>query len=342
MLSTSPISKISRLGLSSFQREKLGLEAVKNKLGETTRKLKRASEFRAALDILLDSNIDFWVLKGIELSQRNYGDPMARTFGDLDILVPDKVKVGQLRTYLLERGWLDKFPDEWIEDQPRRDWYMDLRHHISLIDPVHQISVELHWQLDYRFLKLPENKLQEILGSETDDMEILGRTVKVLKPELEYVFLLSHATRHGWSYLKWLVDMHHFPKSQIDSTKLQYWIDFFRLSRPYHLFLALESKYLEGETFPSTHIPSYLVNYCSYRMELPEHHLPVSLYSSYRSFKYDMLLSRDWRDFLAIVDLTLIRFPDIFETKLPFRFLYYFYRPLGILLRRKKDVSRPN
>lgn len=329
------LTRITRLGLSSFQREKLGLESVKNKLSETTRKLKRASEFRVALDILLDSKIDFWVLKGIELSQRNYGDPMARTFGDLDILVPNKVQIGQLRTYLLGRGWLDKFADEWIEDQPRRDWYMDLRHHISLIDPIHQISVELHWQLDYRFLKLTENKLQEILGSETDDMEILGRTVKVLKPELEYVFLLSHATRHGWSYLKWLVDMHHFPKSQIDSTKLQYWIDFFRLSRPYNLFLALEAKYLESINPPSQTIPSYLVDYCSYRLELPEHHMPVSLYSSYRSFRYEVILCRDWHDLLKIVDFTLIRATDIFETKLSYRFLYFFYRPIGMIKRKK-------
>lgn len=327
------LEKISRLGLSSFQREKLGLESVKNKLSETTRKLKRASEFRVALDILSDSKIDFWVLKGIELSQRNYGDPMARTFGDLDVLIPNKAQVGQLRTYLLGRGWLEKFKDEWIDDQPRRDWYMDLRHHISLIDPVHQISVELHWQLDYRFLKLSENKLEGILCSETDAVEILGRTVKVLKPELEYVFLLSHATRHGWSYFKWLVDLHHFPKVQLDTGKLQYWINFFRLWRPYHLFLELEAKYLEGEADSNTNIPSYLVNYCSFRIELPEHHLPVSLYSSYQNIKYEILLCRDWKDFLAILELSLIRSRDIFETKLPFRFLYYMYRPIGILLR---------
>lgn len=334
MLPDSPIKNISRLGLSSFQREKLGLEVVKNKLSETTRKLKRASEFRAALDILLDSNIDFWVLKGIELSQRNYGDPMARTFGDLDILIPNKVEIGLLRKYLLSRGWQDRFEEEWIEDQPRRDWYMDLRHHISLYDPVHQLSVELHWQLDYRFLKLPETQLQEILSKETEEVEILNRKIKVLSPELEYIFLLSHATRHGWSFLKWLVDLHHFPKSQLDPAKLQYWIDFFGLTRPYDLFLALEAKYLGGEVLPSRQIPSYLVDYCSYRLELAEHHLPVSLYSSYRSFRYDVLLSRDWRDLLAIVDFTLIRSPDVFETKLPYRFLYYFYRPIGIFLRR--------
>lgn len=336
MIPCSPISKITRLGLSSFQRAILGLETKFNRLNETQRNLKRASEFRAALDIILNSKIDFWVLKGIELSQRNYGDPMARTFGDLDILIPSKVQVGQLRKYLLGKGWCDRYENEWIKDQPRRDWYMDLRHHISMIDPVHQISVELHWQLDYRFLKLLENRLQSVLQKETRKVVILNRELNVLSPELEFVFLLAHGTRHAWSSFKWVLDIHHFPNQSLNPEKLKFWIDQFQLQKAFNLYKNLNYYFFDATKHDNSSYKSYLFSYCMDRLEHTQPNLTVNFKNLIRLTYYDLLLSRNTKDFFIILDSAVIRASDIYEVKLPFRFLYYLYRPIGIFRRSFK------
>lgn len=325
---------ISRLGISSYQIEKLGLVPKKgDRLKETQRKLKRASEFRGALDVLFSSKITFWVLKGIEISFRNYGDPLARTFGDLDILVPNKELIGELRKYLLSKGWQDQFEDEWIEDLPRRDWYMDRRHHISMIDPIHGVSVELHWQLDYRFLKLPEKNLELILEKETGTIEILNRKINVLSPELEYVFLLAHGARHAWCSFKWLVDVYHFPMDKIDSAKLEYWLDYFQIHKLLFLYQALATRYFKEKFQKSQSVPRYLVDYCFFRLENKELRLPMSIANTWDSFYFDLLLVRNYNDLFKVIDLLIVRATDIFQVKLPFQFLYYFYRPIGILRR---------
>ena len=197
-----------------------------DRLRETQRKLKRASQFKGALELIHAADIPFWILKGIEISFRNYGDPMVRPFGDLDILIPNKESIGKLRAFLLAKGWQDSYEDEWVDDLPRRNWYMDLRHHISMVDPVHSLTIELHWQLDHRFLSLSEQELAQILVQETDRVMLFNRAFNVLKPELEYVFLLAHGTRHAWCSFKWLVDLHHFPIDQLDPKKLEYWMFF--------------------------------------------------------------------------------------------------------------------
>jgi hypothetical protein len=336
---SSPIANITRFGLSSFQREKLGIPLAKNRIREAQQKLKRASQFRAALDVLISSEIPFWVVKGIELSVRNYKDPLAREFGDLDILVPDKIRIGELRKFLLSKGWEDKFEEEWIEDLPRRNWYMDLRHHISMIDPVNNISVELHWQLDYRFLKLPETQLQKVLEKETRIMKVLNREINVLSPELEYVFLIAHGTRHGWSNFKWMVDLNHFPHSSLDQEKLDYWIDFFKLHKLLDIHQSLENYYFKQDINRIKEKKSFLVNFSIYRLEYKEYQLPVSFKSFFSYVYFDLLLVRSFSEVFKILDMSMIRSSDIYEVKLPCRFLYYGYRPIGSFLRLiKKQV----
>ncbi len=336
------ILRISRLGLSSFQKKKLGLEAAQTKLTETTRKLKRASEFRSTLDFLLESKIDFWVMKGIELSFRNYGDPMARTFGDLDILIPEKVQVGQLRKYLLDKGWFDRYENEWIEDQPRRDWYMDLRHHISMIDPVNKISIELHWQLDYQFLKMPENQLQQILFEETEKINVLNREINVLKPELEFVFLLSHGTRHAWSNFKWIIDLYHFPIDSLNKEKLTKWIDSFKLQKLLLLHNALESYFFETNEITPPIAKTFLFKFCVFRIEYSHLNLPISISTWWKQLYFDLSLVRRFSEIFEIIDRSVIRPTDIFEVKLPFRFLYYFYRPIGMFFRYNDSRNNSN
>lgn len=328
------LSRISRLGLSSVQREKLGIAPVANKLVEAKHKLRRMAQFRATLDVLISSGFDFWILKGMELSQRNYGDPMARYFGDLDVLLPSKEKIGELRQFLLSAGWEEIDKNAWIEDLPRRDWYMDLLHHFTMKDPVQNIHVELHWQLDFRFLKLPENELKTLLKRETEEIEVFGRKVKVLKSELEFVFLLAHATRHAWSCFKWLVDLHHFPHPQVDQEKLEYLIAYFRMEKAFFLFRSLEEKYLGWGKSSSFKSGSFLVNYASRRMEYEDMHLSTSINNKFNYFLFNIFFVRSIQDFLSVVKFFFIGSGDIYTIKLPFLYLYYFYRPVGIIRRK--------
>lgn len=330
----SEVKRVKRLGISTFQKSKLNLPHDNNRLWEVQRKLKRGRDFRATIDVLLSSQIKFWVLKGIELSFRNYGDPLARSLGDLDVLVPSKNQVGILRSFLIGKGWYEKFPDEWIEDFPRRNWYMELRHHITLEDPVNHVSVELHWQLDCRFLKLDENKLNEILSSDSDVIHILNRRINVLKPELEFAFLLAHVTRHSWSNFKWLVDLYHFPRNKINQEKLNYWIKYFDLEKAYSLYLSLVNIYFKEEIVRLENVSPYLIIYSRTRLESEQARLPRDLVNLPKYLYYHFSMIGNLKHCFRFIDYSLIKANDVYQIKFPFKFFYYLYRPIGTLKRR--------
>lgn len=328
------LNRITRFEISSIQKSMLDINCDDDKMKEVQRKLKRTHAFRSALNTLIASEIPFWVLKGIELSMRNYGDPMVRLFGDLDILISDRQQLGELRKFLLNQGWNEKYSYGWFEDSHRRNWYLDLIHHYSFIDPVNNILVEVHLELDPRFLKLEENMLKEILEKETTVIQIFNSPIKVLKPELEFVYLLAHATRHAWSSFKWLLDLYHFPKHQMDDAKLEYWIKFFRMKKAYHLYQDLTDIYFNETYSASKNKDSYLLTYSRKRIEYPEFRLPSGIRNKLRYYLFNILLIRDFKDFGTYFNYRLISGADVFQVNLPFRFLYYFYRPIGFWKRK--------
>ncbi|WP_217582298.1 nucleotidyltransferase family protein, partial [Lysinibacillus sp. GbtcB16] len=76
-----------------------------------------------------------------------------------------------------------------------------------------QIKIEIHWRLhpgpgkEPSFEALWERKRTSTLTSES--IYQLGR-------EDLFLFLISHGARHGWSRLRWLLDINQMVKQGLD------------------------------------------------------------------------------------------------------------------------------
>ena len=90
-------------------------------------------------------------------------------------------------------------------------------HHITYFHPQKKIKLEVHWRLNPGPGKEPcFNELWErkrISSLTSFPVYFLGR-------EDLFLFLVSHGARHGWSRLRWLVDIHQLVKQELDWSKL--------------------------------------------------------------------------------------------------------------------------
>ncbi|MGJ9382802.1 nucleotidyltransferase domain-containing protein [Salipaludibacillus sp. CF4.18] len=157
---------------------------------------------------LLDENqIRVLFLKGPHLAYELYGDLSLRTSSDLDFLIPIEAleTVGNL---LSELGYVK---DDYIQTV-LNDWRW--RHHrVTYIHPENGLKLEVHWRLH------PGPGIEPSFNDLWDRKSITSITsspVYYLVKEDLFVFLVSHGSRHGWSRLRWLVDIHQLLKLDVN------------------------------------------------------------------------------------------------------------------------------
>lgn len=159
-------------------------------------------------------------LKGPFLAETLYGDISLRTSGDLDFLIPIE-KLEEAEELLIELGY-EK--DDYIETV-LNDWKWR-HHHVTFFHPQKGIKLEMHWRLhpgpgkEQSFNELWERKNQRFFGESP---------VFMLANEDLLLFLASHGARHGWSRLRWLMDIHQILKIRLD------WPEMNKLAKRYHL-----------------------------------------------------------------------------------------------------------
>ncbi|USK26499.1 nucleotidyltransferase family protein [Bacillus sp. CMF21] len=167
---------------------------------------------------LLEESVDVLFLKGPVLSVDLYGDLSLRTSSDIDILIPigDLQKVHMLLTKIgfIKDEYITSILDDW-------KWR---HHHVNYEHPDTGVKLEVHWRLnpgpakEPPFINLWERKRKSSL---TDyPIYYLGR-------EDLFMFLLTHGARHGWSRLRWLIDIDRLLKQNVD------WILLLKLLRKY-------------------------------------------------------------------------------------------------------------
>ncbi|MGX2961397.1 nucleotidyltransferase domain-containing protein [Peribacillus sp. JNUCC 23] len=173
--------------------------------------LNLSAEIEQVSKLFANNHIHLLVLKGPVLAADLYGDISLRTSSDLDVLVPldDLEKVENL---LIETGYVK---DDYFQTI-LSDWKWR-HHHITFFHPKSNIKLEVHWRLNPGPGKEPSfNELWErkrISSFTSDSVSYLGR-------EDLFLFLVSHGARHGWSRLRWLVDIHQIVKQKLDYPKL--------------------------------------------------------------------------------------------------------------------------
>lgn len=157
------------------------------------------------------NDIRLLFLKGPVLAGELYGDISLRTSSDLDFLVPIE-DLPNAEKLLLELGY-EK--DDYIETV-LNDWTWR-HHHVTYIHPQKGIKLEIHWRLhpgpgkEPSFQELWERKSVSSLSK--SNIYLLGK-------EDSFLFLVAHGARHGWSRLRWLMDIHQLLKQKLNLQQL--------------------------------------------------------------------------------------------------------------------------
>ncbi|ACS99912.1 nucleotidyltransferase family protein [Paenibacillus sp. JDR-2] len=168
-------------------------------------------------------------LKGPVLAAMLYGDVSGRTSGDLDILVAKQDWDASVQQ-LLSAGYVlaEQYEEEEVLNNTERK-----THHVSYIHREKNIEVELHWSLNPDTVIEPS--FEELWARR--QASSLHKSVFTLGNEDLLVYLILHGTRHGWSSLKWLLD--------IDRMMNQ----FLNWNRTNQLFDESGNRVLGGEAF---------------------------------------------------------------------------------------------
>ncbi|MFD2214031.1 nucleotidyltransferase family protein [Metabacillus endolithicus] len=182
--------------------------------------LQISAEMERINRVLSEENIRVLFLKGPIIAHDLYGDISLRTSCDLDFLIPinelDKVEQTLLKHGYLKDDYIRTILDDW-------KWR---HHHVTYFHPKTKTKLEVHWRLnpgpgfEPSFEELWQTKKQSDLT--TSPVYFLGR-------EHLFLFLVTHGSRHGWSRLRWLLDIHQIIE------KAPNWKKVYNLLKKYHL-----------------------------------------------------------------------------------------------------------
>ncbi|MGD7044473.1 nucleotidyltransferase domain-containing protein [Jeotgalibacillus proteolyticus] len=173
----------------------------------TLKMLYLSAEMEKIHQLFSKKSISTLCLKGPVLAHQLYGDLSLRTSNDLDILIPMK-DIEKAEELLLYEGYQK---DDYIHSV-LNDWRWR-HHHITYSHPVKKTKVEVHWRLSPGPGKEPG--FHE-LWSRRVKSELPHSSVYMLGNEDLFLFLASHGARHGWSRLRWLMDIKQLMKQELD------------------------------------------------------------------------------------------------------------------------------
>ncbi|WP_241156874.1 nucleotidyltransferase family protein [Bacillus sp. FJAT-42376] len=165
----------------------------------TFQMLHLSNEMVQISQLFAKQDIPVLFLKGPVLSMDLYGDLSLRTSRDLDLLIPFK-DLERAEMLLADSGfkkdeYFSPFLGEW-------KWR---HHHTAFFHPVKDITVEVHWRLNPGPGKEP---CFRELWDRRRLSSLTSHPVFLLGEEDLFIFLAEHGARHGWSRLRWLLDIH--------------------------------------------------------------------------------------------------------------------------------------
>ncbi|WP_212936875.1 nucleotidyltransferase domain-containing protein, partial [Bacillus hominis] len=167
-----------------------------------------------------ENNIRLLFLKGPVLAADLYKDISFRTSSDIDLIVSlnDLQKVEQL---LADDGYVK---DDYFSTV-LNDWKWR-HHHMTYFHNEKGIKVEVHWRLNPGPSKEPtfDELWKRRRSSSLTNFPVYG-----LGREDLFLSLISHGARHGWSRLRWLIDIQQILEHPLD------WRQLNRLLKQYQL-----------------------------------------------------------------------------------------------------------
>lgn len=222
----------------------LGEGIVKEGVEEKVAALEIVREFIRVTDALRSEDIRFIPLKGPELSYRLYCDPTIRSYSDLDILV--EVAAMSRAAHIIEDLGYPAEIATWPAGEKLQQKIINHTNEFLFYSKEKQLRIELHWRL----LKTPLislSRLEEIVKQNQTSLTFAGRSFSVLSNELELLYLIIHGGTHCWRWLKWLVDIDIYLRTQtIDWKRFSELTEELKADRMIALCNAILSEYIPG------------------------------------------------------------------------------------------------
>jgi hypothetical protein len=164
---------------------------------QTLSTLSLSAELFRILDLFQSASLDTAVVKGPGLSQRAYGNPASRDYGDIDILLrhSDVARASQL---LIATGLEPRISDRELRSGKTPGQYFFRRHESGA-------AIELHTERTLRYF--PRPLPIEAFFQRKTNVDIDGHAIPVLSLEDEFVFISIHGAKHFWERLMWIADI---------------------------------------------------------------------------------------------------------------------------------------
>ncbi len=157
-----------------------------------------AHEVRRLAERLDRGGIRFVTFKGVALATSLYGDPAAREFEDIDILVPQQ-RLVDAEVALGELGYRGAQGDRRF-----RQAFLAYQRQYSLVNDQTGLAVDLHWAFCGDYVPFPL-----VAGDAWQDdatVAIGGRDVPTLSGANLALLLAGHGTKEQWRNLGLVVD----------------------------------------------------------------------------------------------------------------------------------------
>ena len=164
---------------------------------EATRRRNRilTIEHLALVDRLRQAGIEAVSFKGSITAEVCYGDPAARAYGDIDLLVAPADVHGAIEV-MTRAGYEPLIP----LSATQRASFLRHRTEYPLQRPGRGGVVDLHWKVFHRqfcFPLVPDTARMR-------DVRVEGQPLRTLGPEDQMLMLSAHATKHLWPRIEWV------------------------------------------------------------------------------------------------------------------------------------------
>jgi hypothetical protein len=144
-------------------------------------------------------------MKGPALAQQFYEDPALRSCSDIDILVSesDYAKVAQLAFDKGYRFLLDPTVGSFVTSADDLSFIIRYADVISMFDQ-DNMHIELHRYIEKTTPIFPVSRIM----AEAQQVTLGRATIQTLSTAWHFVYITYHHSRHFWSRLHWVADLH--------------------------------------------------------------------------------------------------------------------------------------
>ncbi len=288
------------------------------------------------LNDALEREVRVLWFKGVVQSQRMYGNPLLRSYSDLDVLIDqnDLYKVDEI---LRKEGY---FPiNDWTKySKSHFSKYSEIIKEIGYVNHKTKVFIDLHWNLVFAKQLFPYT-FDEIYESSIE-LELHSKKVRSLGELHNFIYLNLHGCFDDWKNLSQLLDIQvSVNKEPVLKNKYIEFLKYHRLSDSLADGINL-SEFIFSEKHLSNQTCINHISQFEYAEEFEKQQKFLRIHRLIRVSKFNSSLS------YKIISLEANVFygdnKDLWRLPRSLFFLYYIsvpFRWLGRKISRKKSLS---